>query len=58
MDSSAGGGVTVSTGVAPVEHQPNINVTQSSSSYSTSAPDADTKVNKISVDSLQTFYFS
>ena len=44
MDSTAGGGVTVSTGVAPVELQPNVNVTQSSSSYSTSAPDADTKV--------------
>lgn len=49
MDGGGGGGgVTVSTGIAPVDLQPNVNVTpvhsQSSTSYSTVAPDANTKV--------------
>ena len=51
MDSNTGGGVTVSTGIAPVELQPNVNVTpvhsESSTSFSTSAPDANTKVGNI-----------
>ena len=43
--------VTVSTVVSPSENQPNVNVTpvhttQSSTSFSTSSPDANTKVNR------------
>ena len=47
-DTNGGsGGVTVSTGIAPVEHQPNVNVTTDHvevTSHSKSTPDANTQV--------------
>ena len=44
-DTNGGsGGVTVSTGIAPVEHQPNVNVTTEHTSHSKSTPDANTQV--------------
>ena len=44
-DTNGGsGGVTVSTGIAPVEHQPNVNVTTEHTTHSKSTPDANTQV--------------
>ena len=44
-DTNGGsGGVTVSTGIAPVEHQPNVNVTTEHTIHSKSTPDANTQV--------------
>ena len=45
----AEGGVTVSTGISPVDLQPNVSVTpihsESATSYSVSTPDPNTQVN-------------
>merc|ERR1712110_915795 len=50
-DTNGGsGGVTVSTGIAPVEHQPNVNVTTDHvevTSHSKSTPDANTQVEEV-----------
>ena len=49
----AEGGVTVSTGIAPVDLQPNVSVTpvhsESATSYSVSSPDANTQVNHANI---------
>ena len=59
-DTNGGsGGVTVSTGIAPVEHQPNVNVTTEHTSHSKSTPDANTQVIIASIlHHLHPFYFN
>ena len=62
-DTNGGsGGVTVSTGIAPVEHQPNVNVTTDHlehTSHSKSTPDANTQVIIASkLHYLHLFYFN
>merc|ERR1711936_1066244 len=47
-DTNGGsGGVTVSTGIAPGEHQPNVNVTTDHLEHTKSTPDANTQVEEV-----------